>query len=135
MPFSYALPRQVLIYVLVGVGQLAFDLLLFQFMVAAGIGAIPANFISRLSAGVLGFIAHRLYTFRASWTIRNASAFLRFIAWWLACTLLGGWVLGMLVERLGVGVPLAAAKVGLELVLALVSFLVFRQWVFGRRSG
>lgn len=135
MPFRYALPRQVLIYLLVGVGQLAFDLLLFQFMVAAGLGAIPANFISRLSAGVLGFIAHRLYTFSASWTIRNVPAFLRFIAWWLACTLLGGWILDMLVAHLGTGLPLAAAKVSLELILALASFLVFRHWVFGRRRG
>ncbi len=135
MPFNYALPKQILIYVLVGVGQLAFDLALFQWMVAAGVGTVPANFVSRLSAGVFGFVAHRLFTFRASWTIRNVPAFLRFIAWWVACTLLGGWLLGLLADRMGVGVSLAVAKVGLELLLALASFFVFRQWVFRRRAG
>lgn len=134
MPFTHALPGQLLIYVLVGVFQLVIDLLLFQSLISAGVDAVPANFISRLSAGLLGFAGHRIFTFRATWEIRNVPAFLRFIGWWVACTLLGGWLLGEFIDRSGMGAPLAAAKVAVELLLALASFLVFRHWVFGRRA-
>jgi putative flippase GtrA len=133
LPFTHTLPRQLVIYTLVGLTALALDVVLFQMLIGTGLGTVSANFTSRLTAGLLGYLAHRRFTFRASWRIRDLPSFARFVTWWITCTLLGGWVLNLALGRFGEGLALAAVKVGLELLLALASFLVFRLWVFRRR--
>ncbi len=135
MAFRHRLSAQFVLYAVIGVIQLAADALLFFMLARWGMDGFLANTISRLSAGLLGYLCHALFTFRSDRPPHSTASLLRFLAWWLLCTALGGWVLNFSIQALGTGTSVLGIKVALELVLAALSFVVLRFWVFSPRQA
>lgn len=122
--------RQGASYVAVGLLQLAVDSLLFIAFSALGVPAFAANPASRASAAGLGFWLNGRFTFAHDGTPRlGASHMRRFVIAWLTLTLISTVAVTAAEQWLGLhGAWLA--KPLIEAMLALVSFLVLRHWVY-----
>lgn len=120
-------------FVLVGGFQYLLDAALFGVFITSGLGTIPANITSRTIAAVTGFLLNRYVTFsRREDTARMFSASLvRFVLFWAFMTVLSTGLIEMLGRMAGDSeVQQIVYKLGVEAVLAVISFLVSRNWVF-----
>ncbi|PIQ36457.1 MAG: hypothetical protein COW59_12575 [Lysobacterales bacterium CG17_big_fil_post_rev_8_21_14_2_50_64_11] len=122
--------RQGASYVVVGLGQLALDAALFVLLTAAGLTPVIANPLARASAAGVGFWLNGRHTFADATGPRlGAKRFWRFAITWLSLTIISTVAVSVATHRLG----LHAAWLGkpmIEAVLAVVSFIVLRQWVY-----
>ena len=125
--------RQSVLFVLAGGFQYLLDAALFGVLITSGFGTIPANITSRATAAVTGFFLNRYLTFsRRDDTVQKFSASLvRFVLYWVFMTFLST----VLIELLGRVVGDSETqriiyKLGVEAALAVVSFLISRNWVF-----
>jgi putative flippase GtrA len=125
--------RQPLMFVLVGGAQYLLDATLYGLLLSAGLGIAPANVLARGSAAAGGFVANRYLTFgqRNDTRARFAGSLLRFIVLWLVLTAVStGLMLAISAccgTELGVQV---AGKLLVEAVLAVISFVASKFWVF-----
>jgi len=121
------------LFVLVGGFQYLLDAALFGILITNGLGTIPANVSSRATAAVTGFLLNRYVTFsRRDDTVQLFSASLvRFVLLWVCMTVLSTGLIESLGRIAGDSeTQRIIYKLGVEAILAVVSFLVSRYWVF-----
>jgi putative flippase GtrA len=117
----------------VGGVQYLLDAGLYAVLIGSGIATLPANITSRASAAGVGFVLNRYLTFgQRNETLRRFSAsLLRFVVLFAVMTLLSSLaVLWLEVAWGDDNTRRIAAKLLVEAVLAVASFLVSRFWVF-----
>lgn len=125
-----SLLRQGTSYVAIGLLQLALDSMLFVALSAVGIPAMAANVLGRAIAAGLGFWLNGRFTFAQSGQPRLGGARLRrYVIAWLSLTAISTVAVAAAEHLVGLrGAWLA--KPLIEAVLALVSFVVLRHWVY-----
>lgn len=127
--------RQPLLFLLVGGIQYALDAALFAVLVLAGVAVTPANVSARAGAAAAGFLLNRYWTFghRGDDARRVLGSLGRFGVLWVGMTVLS--TLGIQSLRAAFGsedTVAILAKLGVEAVLAVLSFVLSRYWVFRR---
>jgi putative flippase GtrA len=125
--------RQPVLFILVGGFQYMLDAVLFGILISVGIGTIPSNITSRATAAVTGFLLNRYLTFgkRNDNAKLFSSSLIRFLVFFAVMTILSTGLI-MLLER-WVGdndTQRIFYKIGVEAVLAIISFFISRNWVF-----
>jgi putative flippase GtrA len=125
--------RQPLLFLLVGGLQYVLDAVLFTVFLSLGLAIAPSNVLSRASAAACGFLANRYLTFgqRSDTFNRFSSSLVRFVVLWLCMTILSSVML--LLARQGWGNQLdiqVTAKLLVEALLAVLSYLASKYWVF-----
>ncbi|WP_343037769.1 GtrA family protein [Pseudoxanthomonas gei] len=117
-------------FVAVGLFQLVLDWTLFVILTACGVPTIWSNTLGRTCIAVLGFALHGRYTFGEAGQSRLGwQRFARFAASWLSLTACSTVAMQAIREQWGLSAAWIA-KPGVELVLAIVSYLVLRRWVY-----
>jgi putative flippase GtrA len=125
--------RQPIYFLLVGGMQYLIDTLVFALLISSGLATVPANVASRASAAAAGFLSNRYWTFsqRPDTLRRFSRSLVRFLAWWLSMTVVSSLAVLGLESILGdEELERILAKVIVEAVLAVISFLVSRYWVY-----
>lgn len=126
LPANAELVRIVL-FLAVGGLQFAFDAGLFILLTYWGMPAFWTNLFTRFTAAMLGFLLNGKLTFRQSRLTRQQ--LLRYVLVWVSLTLLSTGA----VVAIGQVAGLRAAwgmKVFVEILLAMLSFVLMRRWVF-----
>lgn len=125
--------RQPAYFLVVGGIQYLLDASLYALLISGGIATVPANITSRASAAAFGFLLNRYWTFgqRKDTLKRFGVSLGRFIIFWAVMTLIST----AAVYTLGVlwgsdNTSRIIAKLVVEAVLAVISFLISRFWVF-----
>lgn len=117
-------------YIAIGLLQLLLDWGVFVAASALGIAAAPSNLLGRISGAVVGFWLNGRYTFSRQGQQRHGwRRFARFLALWLAMTLISTVLVSYTASHLG----LRMAWLGKPLVeggLALVTFFLLRHLVY-----
>ncbi|KFN48792.1 GtrA family protein [Arenimonas composti] len=130
---SPALPRQFLRFLVVGFAQLGLDSLVYIAASALGTPVVVANIAGRLAGVSLGFWAHGRWTFAdAQGHHLHGRALLRFVISWTTLTAASTLLVAKAADAFGLHWSWLA-KPFVEGVLAGVSFLVLRYWVFRSR--
>src|SRR4249919_269112 len=116
------LTRQILVFLIVGVLQLALDSAMFIGLSAVGVAIIPANVAGRLAGASLGFWLNGRYTFAEAGRARLSGQHLRrFVIAWSLLTVLSTALLYAVDARVGLHLAwlakpaveaLNAAKIG-----------------------
>lgn len=125
--------RQPVLFVLVGGFQYLLDAALFGILITSGLGTIPANISARATAAASGFLLNRYLTFsRRNDTVQLFSASLvRFVVFFAVMTALSTGLIELLGRMAGDSeTQRIIYKLGVEAVLAVVSFFLSRNWVF-----
>jgi putative flippase GtrA len=124
------LARQLVVFGLVGAAQVLLDWSMFVALTHAGAAVAPANVLGRVGGACLGFWLNGRYTFAAAGRPRlDRQHLLRFIVAWLVLTVLST----VVVTQVAVHFDLQAAwlaKPAVEVAMAAIGFVVWRQWVF-----
>ncbi len=117
-------------YIAIGLLQLLLDWGVFVAASALGIATAPSNLLGRISGALLGFWLNGRYTFSRHGQQRHGwRRFARFLALWLAMTLISTLLISYTASHLG----LHMAWLGKPLVeggLALVTFFLLRHLVY-----
>lgn len=122
--------RQGLSFVLVGCGLVLVDWAIFVALSALGLPAAWANVLGRVAGALVGFAANGGITFRRAGAPRyGAHRFARFLALWVALTLLSTVLVTALAEHSSLEIAWLAKPV-VEAGLAVMSFFVSRHWVY-----
>ncbi len=122
--------RQGFAFLVVGGIQVLLDWLVFVLVSAAGVPAFAANVGGRVAGASLGFWLNGLVTFRgAGQPVLVGRPLRRFLIMWLVLTGISSLAMGA-TDRLA-GLQAAwLAKPVVEAVLAAVSFVISRHWVY-----
>lgn len=118
-------------YVVVGLIQLAVDWAVTVALSHAGLRIGLANIIGRLCGAWLGYWLNGRYTFAGEQPALGRRQFVRYVIWWCSATLLSTVAIEWIDDVLGRKWAWLAKPL-VEGALALVSFVVARQWVFRR---
>lgn len=127
--------RELAFYLAFGGLQLGVDWLIFMGLTACGVMVAPANLVSRFTAAGVGYVCNSAITFRSpSRQTLDRSQITRYVLLWLVLTA----VSTVTMDAIGRHGSLARswlAKPVVEAVLACVSFVSMKLWVFrpGRR--
>ncbi|KAF1721809.1 GtrA family protein [Pseudoxanthomonas wuyuanensis] len=117
-------------FILVGLLQLALDWALFVALTWLGMGAGPANLSGRVCGALLGFWLNGRMTFAAQGKPRLGwRRFARFLAVWLALTLISTVAVTWVAHGLGMQ-QAWLAKPLVEGVLAVIAFFLWRHLVY-----
>lgn len=125
--------RQPLLFVLVGGLQYLLDATLFGVLLSVGLGIPAANVLSRATAAAGGFLANRYLTFgkRSDTVASFAGSLLRFITLWVVMTFISTSLILAVTHNWGAELGTqVAGKLVVEAVLAVISFLISKYWVF-----
>jgi putative flippase GtrA len=121
-------------FVVAGLAQLALDWGLFVVLTTFGVPVAVANPAARLCVVAFGFWLHGVYTFADDGEHNLGWAQLsRYAPTWIALTIVGTVALAAIEGRFGLRLAWLA-KPAVEAVLAVVSFLALRYWVFRSRA-
>jgi putative flippase GtrA len=123
---SVDLRRQVLWYTFVGGVQLIVEWLCFVAFTAWGMPLVPANVVARTLAALLGFSVNGAVTFQSDLKIVSL---LRFVTAWIPLTLVDTLAISVLGAMGGLGTAWLV-KPAVDSLIAVLSFLVARHWVF-----
>jgi putative flippase GtrA len=122
--------KQALGYGVVGGSALVLDSLAFFFLTATGVDVVAANVIARIVGAVFAFFINGFTTFRGTEGKRvDGARASRYLLAWLVLTA----VSSITLHWVAMGVGLAwtwAAKPVLDGLLAVVAFLISRQWIY-----
>jgi len=123
--------RQLILFGVIGVTQLVADTLIFYLLLKLSITPWIANSISRFLALLLGFALNGAITFRQPDNTASTSkkSFVRLLILWLVLTFVSS-ELVTLASHYASDHRLLLAKLGVELVLAFVSFFISKTWVY-----
>jgi putative flippase GtrA len=122
--------RQVGLFLLVGLAQIALDTTVFVSLSALGLPVTPSNFLGRVSGASLGFWLNGRYTFADQGRARLSGVHLRrFAIAWLLLTALSTLTLQVIVSQHDLH-DAWLAKPFVEALIAAIGFVVWRQWVF-----
>jgi putative flippase GtrA len=125
--------RQPLTFVAVGGFQYVLDTVLFGLLVTLGVDTVKANVTSRATAAAAGFVLNRYVTFgQRNDTVRRFGASLaRFVALFVLMTALSTVLILGLESLFGeAGRSRIVYKILVELVLAVLSYVLARSWVY-----
>ena len=128
------MPRRILgqglVYGIIGLTQLAVDWAIFSLVHAFTGATVASNLIGRASAAGLGFWLNGRYTFAAGGVPRlGGERLVRYVIAWLTVTAMSTLAMAGVEAQFGAS-ALYWAKPVVELVLAGVSFLGARYWVY-----
>ncbi|HEY0503171.1 MAG TPA: GtrA family protein [Lysobacter sp.] len=129
--FGSTLLRQGGSYFVIGLIQLFVDWTAFVALSALGLAVEPANIVGRVSGALLGFWLNGRFTFASDETAMGRRQLARFVAMWLATTLVSTWAVGHIDEAIGLQWAWLA-KPGIDLALSAAGFLVSRHWIYRR---
>ena len=128
--------RQFLLFLAVGLLQYGVDALLFAVLFFLGVPVAAANIAARAGGALVGFQVNGRLTFRSQrgdqgWGLTHG---IRFLVLWLGMTAVST-LLMLISEHLVAGWGLAeewivGAKLLIEGLLALVSFVLSKWWVY-----
>lgn len=125
-----SIARQGISFVLVGGCLVVADWAVFVILTAVGTPPWAANIAGRVAGALLGFWANGRITFSTFgsgrlWRYR----FMRFAIAWIVLTLLSTVLVTMVANHLGLQMAWLAKPL-VEAALAVVSFVVSRQWIY-----
>lgn len=127
------LERQVLLFIAVGLSQLAIEALLYVACTLLGVTPLIANLVARVLAAAGGYFMHSRVTFlQAKDTRRSSGTWWRYGSVWIALTAASTLAVTSAVETVGLHGSWIA-KPMVDGVLAVVSFLLLKAWVFRSR--
>jgi putative flippase GtrA len=127
---SRTLSRQFLLFVLIGGAQVVLDWAVFVTLTHAGLPLVAGNVAGRASGACLGYWLNGRYTFAVDGRARlDRMHLLRFIVAWLLMTALSTLLLAVVEHRIDLRAAWIA-KPAVEAAMALLGFVVWRQWVF-----
>ena len=122
--------RQLFFYVIFGVAQLGIDWAAFVALTFMGLPATPANVTSRLTAAIAGYLLNGLVTFKGSDKSQvNKKALFKYLVLWLVLTTVSTVSINLIVMHSGLYTA-RVAKPFVEGILAAISFVVMKLWVF-----
>jgi putative flippase GtrA len=127
--------RQPPLFLLAGLLQYILDSIAFSLLIYFGVATSSANVLSRAMAAVIGFGFNRYVTFgQREETLRRLTAsLLRFAVLWLVLTAASTVLILALSRSFGEEVgERIVYKLAVEAVLAVISFLASRYWVYRR---
>jgi putative flippase GtrA len=126
-----ALSRQMLLFVLAGVAQVALDWAVFVALTHAGLVVAIGNIIGRTCGACLGYWLNGRFTFTGpDGRPRLGPVQLRrFIIAWLSLTGLSTLLVWSIADRVSLEMAWLA-KPGVEALTAAIGFVVWRQWVY-----
>ena len=126
-----SLTRQGGHYVLIGLVQYVVDWGVMVGLSHLGLTVELANIAGRISGAALGFWLNGRITFAGEGTAVGGPQLARFVLLWLCTTLVSTLAIGAIEDAAGLKWAWLA-KPAVELMLAGVSFLVSRHWVYRR---
>ena len=127
---SSALPRQALLYVLVGLAQLVLDTAVFVASTSLGAPVPAGNLAGRIAGACLGFWLNGRWTFAADGRARLQGRHLaRFLVAWTLLTIVSTVAVAQVAALAGLQWSWIA-KPFVEAVLALAGFFVMRLFVY-----
>lgn len=130
MTTASTLSRQGLLFLLVGLAQLALDTALYVGLTAAGFPVATSNIAGRVAGACLGFWLNGRYTFAEGGRSRlQRRHLLRFVLAWCALTAISTYLMATIVGGLGLEASWFA-KPAVEAAMAVIGFVVWRQWVY-----
>lgn len=118
---------RVILFLIIGGVQFAFDSGLFIVLTYWGMLPLPANFLTRFSAAMLGFLLNGKVTFGQSRLTRQQ--LLRYVLLWISLTLLSTGAVTVTGSMGGIQAAWVM-KICIEILLAMLSFVLMRRWVF-----
>lgn len=122
--------RQGGLFLVVGIAQVALDTCVFVAITALGVPVAPANVLGRISGASLGFWLNGRYTFADGGQSRVSKQHLRrFVIAWSLLTLLSTLIMHTLASMVTLRY-LWLLKPMVEGLMAMIGFVVWRQWVF-----
>jgi putative flippase GtrA len=125
-----ALGRQLPLFLLAGAAQVLLDWAVFVGLSAAGFPLAPSNLAGRIVGACLGFWLNGRYTFAGDGRSRLTGLQLRrFVAAWLLLSLLSTLLLSAVQSHFDLHAAWIA-KPAVEAAMAVLGFIVWRQWVF-----
>ena len=128
--FFSGLSRQALLFLAIGLAQLALDTALYVGLTAAGATVVIGNVAGRVAGACLGFWLNGRYTFAEGGQARlQRRHLLRFIVAWGALTMMSTWLLAAVAGGAGLQGSWLAKPV-VEAAMAAIGFVVWRQWVY-----
>lgn len=124
--------KQVFKYVAVGLVALAVDVASFTLIRYWGADLIVANTGARFMGAVTAYSGNHLWTFSQS---KQATHWLRtswrYVLVWVLATMLSTFLLNTLVNF---GLQETLSKLGVEMMMPMLNFLVSRYWVFQHKA-
>lgn len=125
-----ALPRQALLYFIVGLAQLALDSAVFVASTAAGVPVAGGNVAGRIAGACIGFWLNGRYTFAADGRARLQGRHrIRYVVAWVVLTCVSTLAVAQVEAMVGLRGSWLA-KPFIEAVLAVVGFVVARHWIY-----
>ena len=125
-----ALPRQALLFLAIGLVQLALDTAIYIGLTATGLPIATGNVAGRIAGACLGFWLNGRYTFADGGKARlRRRHLLRFIVAWCALTVMSTYLLALIVDGTSLHISWFAKPL-VEAVMAAIGFVVWRQWVY-----
>ncbi|MGF6710220.1 putative flippase GtrA [Luteibacter sp. W1I16] len=131
-PFARRLPIwciEVFLFVAVGGAQLVVDAATFIGLSHWGLSVPIANVVARMAGALLGFWLNGKITFLKEDERLHRVHLGRFAMFWLAATAVSTGALALATHTLGL-VTAWIIKPVIEILLAIVSFLVSRHWIY-----
>ena len=92
----------------------------------------PANVIGRLAGACLGFWLNGKWTFAGDDTHVGRHAAMRFVAMWIALTVINTWIVAHLDDAFGLRAAQLLKPVA-DLATGGIGFLLSRHWVYRKR--
>ena len=122
--------RQGMAYGLAGGLALLLDWASFVALTWLLMPSIPANVLARLAGALLAYLLNGVFTFRdAEGSKLGWRRFGRYVATWCVMTLASTWAIQAIEQ--GAGLQWAwLAKPAVEGVLAAITFVVYRAWIY-----
>lgn len=122
--------RQLLLFLLIGGLQVLVDWTVFVLTTHLGLSLVTGNLAGRVSGALLGFWLNGRYTFAHGGQPRLDGVHVRrFIIAWLLMTTLSTLLLWAVEQRFDLQAAWLA-KPAVEALMALIGFVVWRQWVY-----
>lgn len=122
--------RQGMAYGLAGGLALLLDWACFVALTWLGMPAIPANVLARLAGAMLAYLLNGMFTFRdGEGSKLGWRRFGRYAATWCVMTLASTWAIQAIEQAAGLQWAWLA-KPAVEGVLAAMTFVVYRYWIY-----
>ncbi|MEI8326647.1 MAG: GtrA family protein [Betaproteobacteria bacterium] len=120
--------KQILQYGTVGVFALGIDVGTFLLLRGMDFGIVPSNVLARLAGAIAAYCGNFLWTFsRSPIRAELLRSIWRYALLWVGATLVSTLLLTGLTK---VGANERASKLGVEMLMPVLNFVISRHWVF-----
>jgi len=125
--------KQLLQYGAIGLCALGVDVAVFMLLRGLGAELVTANVLARLMGAMTAYGGNHLWTFAQARTATDwQRSGWRYAVLWVGMTSLSTALLSALVQF---GAPETLSKLGVEMLMPLLNFLISRYWVFRGAPG